>query len=82
MKHVTKGFIVFAADNCSGRQPIEVHGSSSATEDSTFSSGGMSSSSQIPVPLHPDDTGERQGCVNVTCVACLTNFRFGDSGIT
>lgn len=26
-------------DNCSGRQPIEVLGSSSATEDSTFSSG-------------------------------------------
>ena len=57
MTHVTKGFIVFAADNSLVRQPIEVLGSSSATEDSTIGTSVMSSSSHIPVPVQLDDSG-------------------------
>ena len=57
MTHVTKGFIVLAADNSLVCQPIEVLGSSSATEDSTIGTSVMSSSSHIPVPVQLDDSG-------------------------
>lgn len=54
MSLVTKEAIVFTG---SGEvQPIEVLGSSSTAEDSTASSA-MSSSSQIPVPVEPDNSG-------------------------
>lgn len=57
MTHVTKSRIVFlTTDNCSVYQPIEVLGSSSASEDSTHNSCIMSSSS-IPVPVQRDDSG-------------------------
>ena len=55
MSLVTKGVIVFTGS--SGAQPIEVFGSSSAAEDSTASST-MSSSSHIPVPVEPDNSGK------------------------
>ena len=54
--HVTchKGNLCFS--DSSAVQPIEVLGSSSTAEDSTASSA-MSSSSHIPVPVEPDNSG-------------------------
>lgn len=62
MSLVIKGIFVFTGS--SAVQPIEVLGSSSTAEDSTESSA-MSSSSHIPVPVEPDNSGGLKICASV-----------------